>query len=99
MIKFGHLELNTSQPDDLDAKLVAATGCSSAEVELLLGAGPDRIARALRPFLNAEAPDQSTVARAVANDQAAAIEGIRKLYAARSASTATPAASKSDAKA
>jgi hypothetical protein len=84
MLKIGTLELAllASRPDDLDAQLIASTGCSSAEIETLLSAGPDRIARAALPFLAEGAPDHATIARAVVGNIDAARDTVRALYAA-----------------
>jgi hypothetical protein len=80
-LTIGALALTPRRPDDLDAQLVADTGCDAAEIETLLSAGPDRAARALRPFLANDAPDIGTLAAAIARDPAA-IAAIRALYAA-----------------
>ncbi len=70
----------TKRPDDLDAQLIAATGCSSAEIEHLLVSGADRVAAAVRPFLPKDAPTIVELANAIAGDPAA-VEQIRTLYA------------------
>lgn len=70
----------TKRPDDLDAQLVATTGCNSAEIEQLLVSGADRVAAAVRPFLPENAPTIVELANAIAGD-ADAIGQIRALYA------------------
>ena len=80
MIKLNGEQYKTSRPADLDAKLIAATGCSSAEIGTLLAAGGDRAAAALRPFLEAEALPGLELNRAIAADPGAR-EAIRDLYA------------------
>ncbi|APX64563.1 hypothetical protein AV944_00415 [Sphingomonas sp. LK11] len=67
-------------PVDLNARLIATTGCSAHEVEQLLASGPDRVARALEPFLTGPV-DHVALANLVAADTAA-IGLIRALYAA-----------------
>jgi hypothetical protein len=86
MIKFGGLELKTSRPSDLDAQLITTTGCGVKELDTILGAGPDRAARALLPFLDKEAPAFGELARAIAGDPGA-LPAIRKLYADGSAAS------------
>lgn len=57
--------LATARPDDLDAKLLAATGCSVAEVQTWLHGSPDGfyVARALYPFLTGnDAPSLADLA-------------------------------------
>lgn len=79
MIKFGGLDLKTSRPSDLDAQLIATTGCGVKELDTILGAGPDRAARAVLPFLDKDAPPFGDLARAIAADPGA-LPAIRKLY-------------------
>ncbi|WP_242149615.1 hypothetical protein [Sphingomonas sp. BAUL-RG-20F-R05-02] len=85
MIKINGHDLKTSKPSDLDASLIEATGCSSAEVEKLLGSGPDRAARALRPFLADDVLPGGDLAAAIAADSGA-LDQIRTLYAPAPAS-------------
>jgi hypothetical protein len=79
----GELELPIIVPDRaaLDAALIGRTGCSAAEVALMLAGAPlaGFAALALQPFV----PDQAlpTLITAIAAD-AAAIGEIRALYAA-----------------
>jgi len=80
-ITIGTLALTPRRADDLDAQLVAATGCNAAEIDMLLSAGPDRAARALLPFLGDDAPPVGTLAAAIARDPDA-VATIRALYAA-----------------
>ncbi len=80
MIKIAGKDLATKRPSDLDAQLIASTGCGAKEIETLLGAGPDRAARALAPFLDKDAPALNVLAQQIAGDSAA-IPAIRKLYA------------------
>jgi hypothetical protein len=80
MIKIAGTDLKTSRPSDLDAKLIASTGCAAKEIETLLAAGPDRAARALAPFLDKDAPALNELAQRIAGDPLA-VPAIRKLYA------------------
>lgn len=80
MIKINGKELKTTAPKNLDAQLIAATGCSSAEIGTLLSAGADRAAAALRPFLDDKDLPGSELARAIAADRDA-VAVIRDLYA------------------
>jgi hypothetical protein len=80
MITIAGHDLKTSKPKDLDAQLIASTGCSSREIATILGAGPDRAARALRPFLENNVLPGSDLARAIVQDSEA-IATIAKLYA------------------
>lgn len=79
-ISIGGVEYATRRPTDLDEQLVAATGCSSLEIDKIMAAGADRAAHALRPFLPKGGPDHIDLARAIAAD-ASALEAIRALYA------------------
>lgn len=63
----------------LDAALLAATGCASAEIDTILAAGPGRAASAVLPFLTGDVPDRDTLASAIAGDPAATA-AIRALY-------------------
>jgi len=80
-IKLAGKNRKTSRPTDLDKQLIAATGCGEKEIELLLSAGPDRAARALRPFLEDGVLPGPELPRAIAADPTA-IDAIRQLYAA-----------------
>lgn len=80
MIKFAGKDLKTTRPSNLNDQLIAGTGCGVGEIETLLAAGPDRVARALAPFLDKDAPPHSELAQLIAGDSAA-IPAIRKLYA------------------
>lgn len=79
-LKIGTATFATRRPADLDAQLVAATGCASAEIEHLLVSGPDRVAAAALPFIVKDAPSLIELAGAIAADPAA-IEQVRALYA------------------
>lgn len=79
-LKIGTATFATRRPTDLDAQLVNATGCSSAEIDHLLASGPDRVAAAALPFILKDAPSLVDLARAIAADPAA-IEQVRALYA------------------
>lgn len=62
-IKIGERTLATTRPADLDAALVASTGCSAAEHVAMLGptCTAYQIARALRPFLSDSDSDGADV--------------------------------------
>jgi hypothetical protein len=66
-IKIGEKTLATRRPADLDAQLVAATGCTAAEQVNMLGlrSTPFQVARALRPFLDKEAPPVPELAQMI----------------------------------
>lgn len=81
MIKINCVALRTSKPTNLDDLLIASTGCSSSEVEKLLGGGPDLAARALRPFLEPDMLPGGELAAAIAND-GDAIPQILKVFTA-----------------
>jgi len=80
-IKIGDQDYRTSRPKDLSDKL-AAYGLSEAEVghQLRGDPSPDLIARAIKPFLPADAPSVPELASAIAADKAAAQEGVAKAY-------------------
>ena len=78
-LKIGETSYKTRRPADLDAQLVASTGCSAAEIDKLIASGPDRMAHAVAPFLGKDAPEHCELARAIAADPAAA-ESVRQLY-------------------
>ena len=81
MFKLAGKDVKTSRPTDLDKVLLAATGCSAAEIDTILGAGADRAAIALRPFMtDKDAFPGHDLARAIASDPEA-IGNIRQLYA------------------
>lgn len=79
MITINGNEVQTSRPSDLDVQLLASTGCSSAELDVLLAGGPDRAAKALRPFVGADVLPGGALAHAIASDSHA-LGAIRKLY-------------------
>jgi hypothetical protein len=79
MIKINGVDVLASKPSDLDAQLLASTGCSSAEIDVLLAGGPDRAAKALRPFLAVDVLPGGALALAIASDSHA-LGAIRKLY-------------------
>jgi len=79
MIKIHGKDLKTSKPSNLDDLLIAATGCSSAEVDKLLAGGPDLAAHALRPFIDHGDLPGGELGAAIAADPDA-VAAIRKLY-------------------
>lgn len=79
-MKIAGKDVKTTSPKDLNDRLVAATGCGINEIETVLAAGPDRAARALRPFLEDGTLPGPELARAIAAEPAL-IDGIRELYA------------------
>lgn len=79
-MKIAGKDVKTTLPKDLNDRLVAATGCGINEIETVLAAGPDRAARALRPFLEDGTLPGPELARAIAAEPAL-IDGIRELYA------------------
>lgn len=79
-MKIAGKDVKITSPKDLNDQLVAATGCGTKEIETVLAAGPDRAARALRPFLEPDFLPGLELARAIAADPSL-IDGIRALYA------------------
>jgi len=73
------LALAAVRPADLDAQLVARTGCASHEIETLLAAGPDRVALAVLPLMEGEM-EVSDLATMIGSDRDA-VEAVRALYA------------------
>ncbi len=70
-ITIGGQSLATTRPDDLDAQLVAATGCNAAEMAAIVSGprvGAVMVARALAPFLAADAPRGGELAAEIALD-------------------------------
>lgn len=75
------------QPRDLDADLLASTGCDAAEAAKHLAGwpSPNRIASALRPFLSDDAPCIPALAQEIADadDGPEVLIGVKQLYADR----------------
>lgn len=94
-IKIGGKTLKTKKPGDLDAVLIAWTGCSAAETATQLASwpSPGRLASALHPFLADDAPSVPELAAMISEDQDVEIIGaVQKLYAVEaSPSSAAPA--------
>lgn len=88
MICGGELAIAAISTADIDAQLVATTGCGIDEIEPLLASGPDRAALALMPLLE-EPMELLDLARLIAADPAATGE-IRSLYAELSAASDAP---------
>lgn len=80
MITINGVGRKTSRPSNLNDQLIASTGHGAAEIEALLSSGPDRMARAVLPFLTGDVPPVNELAQAIANDRGAA-DAIRALYA------------------
>ena len=67
-MKIGTATYQVKRPNDLDAQLLASTGCSPAELSQILGASPiaGTVAQVLLPFLpEKERPDLATLARQI----------------------------------
>lgn len=79
-MKIANNDVKITSPKDLNGQLIAATGCGINEIETVLAAGPDRAARALRPFLEDGTLPGPELARAIAADPTL-VDGIRALYA------------------
>ena len=95
-IKIGSTSFKTRRPSDLDAALIATTGCNAAETAQQLAGWPSagRIASAVRPFLPEDAPSTPEVAQAIASadDGPELLVSVKKLYAdAVAAATTAPA--------
>lgn len=88
-IKIGGIVYDTRKPDDLDAQVIAATGCSSAELleSFASGTTPTALAAVLLPHLAAGAPALPDLAHAIAAepDLAGVIRTIRRVAAAHEA--------------
>lgn len=87
-IKIGDQTFATKRPKDLNEAL-AQYSLSEAEMvsQLHVDANADVIARAVKPFLPAEAPSVPELAAMIAGDRAAAVEGVRGLYKADDSAT------------
>lgn len=76
----------TRKPADLDAVLVAATGCNASENIAIVGGHPlpSKIAAAVRPFLGDDAPSMPELAALIESELArpknTLIADIRKLF-------------------
>ncbi|MBB5684291.1 hypothetical protein [Sphingobium boeckii] len=86
-VQIGDKTYRVRKPKDLDAELLATTGCSAAEMEKILAGSPlaHLVARAILPFIDAK-EGEPVVSQGLAEEIAAAgvtavsIEA-RKLYA------------------
>lgn len=85
-ITIASTEFKTRKPKDLDARLVASTGCNAAEnLALISGAAvPGRIAMAVAPFITGGAPSTAKLAalvqRELATEGSTLIADIRALF-------------------
>lgn len=84
-IKIGEKPFRTRKPSDLDAVLIAATGCNAAETAKQLAGWPSagRVASALRPHLPDDAPSTPELAHliAIAANGPEVLVAVKKLYA------------------
>lgn len=84
-IKIGEKSFRTRKPSNLDAVLIANTGCSAAEAVGHLNGWPSsgRIASALRPFLPDDAPSVPELAQSIASadNGPEVLIAVKKLYA------------------
>lgn len=83
-IKIGAAEYSAARPKDLDEQLIAVLGLSAAEVAEQLAGDPllSSVARALRPFLGADAPSAGEVAAAIdPGSRPRVLRQVRQLYA------------------
>lgn len=73
MITIGEHKLPTSRPADLDAALIASTGCGAAEHAGMLRAGGTafQVAQALHPLLGKDAPSVGELAGIIGDEQLA----------------------------
>lgn len=91
-ITLGGKPLKTRKPTDLDAALLATTGCNATETVRQLNGWPTpgRIASALRPFLSDDAPSTPELADSIARqDTAEVLAAVKKLYADASVAAVT----------
>ncbi|MGE3304283.1 MAG: hypothetical protein AB7M12_14355 [Hyphomonadaceae bacterium] len=81
-IRIGDRQLTTKRPADLDAQLLASTGCTPGEVALMLSGSPlaGLVARAVEPFLSEED-------RAATPDLASEIEAAGRIGVAAQVAT------------
>ena len=94
-IQIGDKTFATRRPQDLDAKLLATTGCSAVEAQRWLRGAPraSHVAAALIPFLPADAPPVQELAAMI--DAAGTVEvagQVATLYAAVPAIADAPVA-------
>lgn len=91
-IKIGSRSFAVSRPADLDEQILAATGCSPAEIAAQLRGEPlaDIVARAVLPFL--PEPDRPPVAELAAGIAAAGTAAIAARVAALYRAKGSPAA-------
>jgi hypothetical protein len=96
MIRIGDKNYEARAPQDLDERLMAATGISAAEMATMIAGAPEAapVARALHPFLHGDVP---AVQQLAIDIRAAGVENVapqvRALYASRDR-VAAPAKSK-----
>lgn len=66
-ITIGEQSLTTKRPDDLDARLIAATGCTADENRAMLAkvGTPFQIARVLKPMLSDDDRSAGELATAI----------------------------------
>ncbi len=85
-ITIGGIAYDTRKPDDLDAQVISATGCSSAELlaSFTSGTTPTALAAVLLPHLAGDVMALPDLARAIADepDLAGVICAIRRVAAA-----------------
>ena len=82
-VTIGEVTLPTRKPQDLDAALLASTGCSASEVATILAGTPNagQIAAALRPFLPQNAAHTNELAQNIVDSDISAVaDQVRKLY-------------------
>lgn len=87
-ITIGETQFPTRKPKDLDAALIATTGCNASENLALISANtlPGRIAAAVRPFLSDDAPQVADLATLIeahlAQEGNTLVADAKKLFAA-----------------
>lgn len=67
-VKIGRKAYDTRKPQDLDAAMIAATGCNAAEIAGMLAGSPlaGLVAQVLLPFIAAaDRPDHAALATAI----------------------------------
>lgn len=91
-IKIGDKSFKTRKPQDLDAVLLATTGCNAVEAAKQLGGwpSPGRIASALRPYLPDDAPSTPEIAQMIASADNGpdVLVAVKKLFADAAAAPA-----------
>lgn len=92
-IKIGDREFATQRPNDLDAKLIEATGCTAAEHRNMLASGaPSQIASAIAPLMTEKISTEELAQAIYEGDTVAIIQQARELLDVPPVADAPPVA-------